>query len=416
MGLNGKGLWSRWALVAAVLAMAASLSITVWVTYRGVDAASQALVRGQAATLQAGIREAFRERGGKVSEADLIELHELYASQGLRYMALVDKRRAVISVGTTSTREDHLRDSIARARAGELYSDAGVVRFVLRSPSGRRVGRQDSRPPPIYVEFVPEEALALRASSQRSLAIGSTASVLLLMLAAFMGRLLVQQEQHRRQLDEDRRLRSLGRMSAVLAHEIRNPLASLKGNAQLLETMIARAPEPSAKLVGKAQRVVNEATRLEELISDLLDFARTGALRRGDCDPGQLLHDSAALVAQDGIALDCARAPRRFSIDAGRMQQVLRNLLQNAVETGTAVQASASLDDGRLVFCVRDHGEGIDENEMASLFEPFHTKKVQGTGLGLAVAKHIVELHGGTIRARNSPGGGAEFVVVLPPV
>jgi two-component system sensor histidine kinase HydH len=239
-------------------------------------------------------------------------------------------------------------------------------------------------------------------------------------------RWFAKEDSQRKRLEEDRRLASLGQMSAVLAHEIRNPLASLKGNAQLLEKLVQpgessleqeqspAAVERSGKVVGKAQRVVTEAIRLEHLVNDLLEFARSGELQRADIDPGQLLQDCVDATGSEIVAVDRSSAPATWSLDAARMQQVLNNLLLNAVQASDRVEACATIRAGRLAFVVRDYGEGISEDSSDSLFVPFHTKKTQGTGLGLAVAKRLVELHGGTISARNADGGGAEFRVEIP--
>ena len=97
------------------------------------------------------------------------------------------------------------------------------------------------------------------------------------------------------------------------------------------------------------------------------------------------------------------------------MQQVLNNLLQNAAHASEQVEAKAGLEASKLVFVVRDHGEGFGDESVDTLFEPFHTKKSQGTGLGLAVVKRLVDLHDGTISARNVESGGAEFRVTIPP-
>jgi two-component system sensor histidine kinase HydH len=99
------------------------------------------------------------------------------------------------------------------------------------------------------------------------------------------------------------------------------------------------------------------------------------------------------------------------------MQQVLVNLLENALAVtppGRAVVASVAAEGAALVFAVRDHGPGVSEAERAQIFEPFHTTKTQGTGLGLAVAKRITELHGGRIEIEDAAGGGARFRVVIP--
>jgi two-component system sensor histidine kinase HydH len=245
--------------------------------------------------------------------------------------------------------------------------------------------------------------------------VGSGASALLLVFAAFLVRWFGRQDRLREQEEHDRRLKSLGQMSAVLAHEIRNPLASLKGNAQILNTLLERSEPRSDKTLKKAERVVGEAQRLEVLVNDLLDFARSGELRRERCDPAKLLRESAEAVGGD-IALDLDGAPASWFLDATRMRQVLSNLLRNATEASDRVEASVSAEGGALVYRVRDHGAGFAADEAESLFEPFHTRKAHGTGLGLAVARRLVELHGGTIRASNATGGGAEFRIELPTV
>jgi signal transduction histidine kinase len=99
------------------------------------------------------------------------------------------------------------------------------------------------------------------------------------------------------------------------------------------------------------------------------------------------------------------------------MEQVLRNLLENAVQASPAasvVEADIVVERGKLVMRVRDHGKGLPAGTEQRIFEPFHTTRTQGTGLGLAVARRIVEQHGGQIRAENHPDGGALFTLVIP--
>jgi two-component system sensor histidine kinase KdpD len=97
------------------------------------------------------------------------------------------------------------------------------------------------------------------------------------------------------------------------------------------------------------------------------------------------------------------------------MRQVLVNLLENASEMSQGpIDAAVERDGAALRFVVRDHGPGLPEADLERLFEPFFTKRIRGTGLGLAVCKRLVVLHGGTIAARNAAGGGAEFSIALP--
>jgi two-component system sensor histidine kinase HydH len=265
----------------------------------------------------------------------------------------------------------------------------------------------------MIIEFQPRIAEDLRGAAGQTLLIGAIAAGGLLLAALGLFRWILRREAEGRTLEHERRLASLGQMSAVLAHEIRNPLASLKGNAQLL----ARALPEGEKSRTKADRVVGEAIRLETLTNDLLEFARTGAIQREPTDPIALLREAAAEVGGDKVELAVAGAPELWKLDRPRMRQVLTNLLDNAVqstEAGSRVEARVGRDGNRLIYVVRDRGPGIAEDDLPRLFEPFFSRRTQGTGLGLAVSKRLVELHGGTIQARNLPGGGAEFSVSLP--
>ena len=406
-------------LVGTIVFMGAALLLTVWITYRGVNNASEALVRGQAAALQADLRGEFRDLQEEVTREDLEDILQTYTSSGLHYIAVVSRGGVNAEAGTRAQDSRSLNEVIRSLQRGEPSIYNQRVRLLLRAPGSRRRrmnGQRLKGPPPIYIEFTPEEAHALLASSRRSLTLGAIAAVLLLFTAGGLVRWFGRQDRSRAQEENDRRLKSLGQMSAVLAHEIRNPLASLKGNAQILEKLIAAEVGDGAKSKsqGKAERVVSEATRLETLINDLLNFARSGELHRTETDPGALLRGCVDALESDTVTIDLSAAPGSWSLDPNRMQQVLGNLLRNARQASETVETSASVQDGALVFVVRDHGEGLDVGEIDSIFEPFHTKKVHGTGLGLAVAHRLVDLHGGTIVASNADGGGAQFRVEIP--
>jgi two-component system sensor histidine kinase HydH len=209
--------------------------------------------------------------------------------------------------------------------------------------------------------------------------------------------------------ERERRLASLGEMSAVLAHEIKNPLASLKGNAQLLARMLPGGDKPRAK----ADRVVDEAMRLEQLTNDLLQFVRTGTIHPSSVDPAALVRDAAGSVAGE-VTVDTAQAPAAWSLDAGRIRQAVVNLVDNAVAAGPPVTVAVRRDRNRLIIEVADRGPGVAEDDRDKIFEPFFTGKTQGTGLGLAIVQRVVELHGGTIAVHPNPGGGALFRAELP--
>ncbi|MCC6995351.1 MAG: hypothetical protein IT370_12135 [Deltaproteobacteria bacterium] len=409
----------RWALVAAVVLMGAALAVTVWLTHSGVLGASDTLVRGQSDALQQTVRGALGQFGQAPDDAVLAGLLEELEDDGLRYLALLTPRYDVVAQAGKPAGDP---SALPGLRNDTPQRVGGVVRVLVREPQRRGRSRRrpgDDRPSGpllLLLEFSPQRAEALRASAQRTLLIGGLAAGTLLVIALVLVRVFMRRARQERELEQAQRLASLGQLSAVLAHEIRNPLASLKGNAQLLAQLLPAGEKPRAK----ADRVVDEAVRLEDLTNDLLAFARTGELHRREVDPAALLREVASAAAPEGgpapaIELDLGAAPRTWSLDPERMRQVLGNLCDNAVKAGAPVRACVGLESGRLRFQIRDSGAGIAPDDLPHIFEPFFTKRIQGTGLGLAVAKRVVELHQGKITAANAPGGGAIFQVTLPP-
>jgi two-component system sensor histidine kinase HydH len=284
-----------------------------------------------------------------------------------------------------------------------------------RPPGGPRPGiAPPDRPPPLrlVLEFEPLAARQLLLVARRTLLAGVVAVPAFVGCAVLLAFLTRQRNLLVRRLEHERRLAALGEMSAVLAHEIRNPLASLKGHAQLL----ARSLDGDAARGAKAELIVREAVRLQDLATDLLDFAGSAGADRTDTDPAALLRESADTVDAARIVVDVATSPPTWPLDAARMRQALVNVLRNAVQAspdGASVEAAAFLEREQLIFEVRDHGTGIPPGDVERIFEPFHTRKLRGTGLGLAIARRVVEQQGGSIVARNLPGGGACFRIAI---
>jgi len=404
---------ARWLLVAAALLTGVALVATVWTTRSGVGGASEALERGQADLLRESVRARFAEAGGSPGADELAAILEDLEPDGLRYIAMLDGAGAIAAdAGTPSSPRDSLVRELAGARPNVPQRVGGVLRLVDRRIDRRpprRRARAPRRATPLVNEFEPHVADQLRRSANRALAIGAITAGGLLVIALVLFRWILRRDALERRLVEERRLASLGQMSAVLAHEIRNPLASLKGNAQ----MLARGLPDGDRTRARADRVVAEAVRLEALTTDLLEFARSGAIRQEAVDPAALLREAASGMPVD---IDAAGAPPGWSLDRERVRQVLINLLENAAWAAGAgrVDARVTQEAGQLVYTVRDHGPGFSEEDLPRIFEPFFTGRTDGTGLGLAVARRIVELHGGSITARNHPSGGAEMRVALP--
>ncbi len=356
----------------------------------------------------------------------MIAAHEGY---GLRYAALLDSAGALLT--EAGSRNGPL------IFAPDLATPARTPPPPVMSRAGDRVRAFIPRPPPRFnpeqgggggrgggggpqgrrrdfwwvVEFEPLAAPLVRGAF-RSLVFAGVGALLLTAAALVFWRASLGHERTRRRLEEQKRLAVLGEMSAVLAHEIRNPLASLKGNAQLLAEKV---PEGTRER-GRADRVVREAERLEALTSDLLDFARSGPMQMAPTDPAQVLRHAAEDVG-GGIDLAVAGAPSSWMMDGSRVRQALTNLIGNARQSAPAPRgpiASVTRDGGTLVFEVRDFGPGLPEGADDRIFEPFFTTRTNGTGLGLAVVRRIAEMHGGAVSAGNHPQGGAIFRMSFP--
>jgi len=222
---------------------------------------------------------------------------------------------------------------------------------------------------------------------------------------------------HRQEMAEQKHLAQLGTLSAVLAHEVRNPLSGIKGYAQLLEEVLVREEDRWF-----ANQVVTEAVRLEELVNDLLAYAQPAAARIESIDLRDVVERVFALLeqraAEGEVRLVCnPEGWTRVMGDADRMRQMLLNLLLNAVQAtpvGGVVSVSAYRQGGRVQLVLRDSGRGIDPADLPRIFEPFFTRSARGSGLGLAICKKIVEEMNGTIEVSSVPGRGSVFTLGLP--
>lgn len=408
---------SRWTLIAAAALMGVALVTTVWSTRKSVDGASQTLIRGHADVLRDSIRVRLASLAA-TGDGELAVILDDYRAEGLRYLAVLDSDGEVVaSAGDRLASRAELSAALRRRMPLEPVAIHDRVLVTVYRPRRHHRLRRSRvvrrRPIPFAFELEPEIAAQLQRAANRTTAIGAIAAGGFLIVALGLVRWFLHRAALERALERDRRLASLGQMSAVLAHELRNPLASLKGNAQLLARSLPDGDKPRAK----ADRVVDEAIRLETLTNDLLAFARGGEIFRVDTDPVALVREAAAsIIGGDAIQIDATAAPRSWSLDPDRMRQVLTNLLENALEAAGdgEVVARIARQGTTLVYGVHDRGPGLGDADPDRLFEPFYTRRTSGTGLGLAVAKRLVELHGGTISAADAAGGGALFEVRLP--
>ncbi len=372
-----------------------------------------------------------RRAGARPAES-MHAVLETNRSLGLTYVALYEPRDDGPPVKVAEAGTAVLPDSAPAVGAPAIGRDR--VRMVNgpRGPghphgpppwNGDRMGPPPEGPPPegppprppprLAIEFTPLTSTEAVHRAFAVLVLSVGASLLLTIAALILAARAARAERTEAQLLAQRHLAQLGALSAVLAHEIRNPLAALKGHAQLLAERVHDPP-----IAARVDRVVAEAVRLEQLTADLLEFARSGAIHVAPADPRAVLERAARATEPARIEIDGRGAPATWPMDADRTHQVLTNLIENALAVTAPpdqVTAVVRRENGALVFSVRDRGPGVPAGERERIFEPFHTTKTRGTGLGLAVAKRIVEMHGGSIQVLDALGGGAIFRVTLPP-
>jgi signal transduction histidine kinase len=221
-----------------------------------------------------------------------------------------------------------------------------------------------------------------------------------------------------REMTQKERLSALGRLSTVIAHEIRNPLMIIK---TALHTL--RQPDLEAARMREAVGDIDdEVARLNRIVNEVLDFARPIQFEQAPADLNAVCRDSAAaaqVTPGPAVRLNLAPGLPAITTDAERLRQALVNLVVNArhasTETDTApVVVSTSADADRATIVIADAGRGIDAPDLTRIFDPYFTTKRGGTGLGLPIARNIIEGLGGAISVASAPGRGTEIRIELP--
>jgi two-component system, NtrC family, sensor histidine kinase PilS len=222
-------------------------------------------------------------------------------------------------------------------------------------------------------------------------------------------------ESRMRQAD---RLATVGRMAANIAHEIRNPLASLTGAIEVLTSPLT-ADDARERL---SQIVAHESERLNHIIKNFLEYARPAPLSIATFDVAAAAEE-VLLLLEHRTSSGSLKVIREFvpsipwAVDAQQFRQILWNLCLNAVEAmpeGGELRVSVSVRGATLEVAVSDTGDGIAAADVSHVFEPFFSTKPEGTGLGLALVHRIVQDHGGEIDVRSAPGLGTTFTLTLP--
>jgi len=225
----------------------------------------------------------------------------------------------------------------------------------------------------------------------------------------------------KREVERSRRLASLGRLAAGIAHEIRNPLSSIKGFATYFKERYRDIPEDQKT----ADVMIHEVDRLNRVIGQLLEFARPMTIERKPISIQGLIQHSLKIMEGPAreknieISTDIPPDLKEINVDSDRINQVLLNLYLNAIdamEEGGRLHVAVFREEEsqELVISVSDNGVGINEEDLVHIFDPYFTTKQSGTGLGLAIVHNIIESHKGEVRVESERGRGTTVRIFLP--
>ncbi len=234
------------------------------------------------------------------------------------------------------------------------------------------------------------------------------------------------------ELERGRHLASLGRLAAGVAHEVRNPLSSIKGFAQFLRSKFS----PGSEEERYSDIMIEEVERLDRVVQELLDFAKPVVAEIRPGDTNAIVEDALSLVSEDAdfknvrIVTNLSDGLPRILVDSRQVRQALLNVLLNGMEAMTdggtltvktrivvpedgAIAATAGERPEQVAIDIADTGDGMSEQELAKLFEPFYTTKPTGTGLGLTIVSRLVEQNAGHIHVVSEKGKGTTFSMVF---
>ena len=232
---------------------------------------------------------------------------------------------------------------------------------------------------------------------------------------------LTEVQELKREIETSRRLASLGKLAAGIAHEIRNPLSSIKGFATYFQERYKEIPEDQKT----AEIMIQEVERLNRVIGQLLEFARPMRIQKKPVSLQSLIQRSLNMIERDAQAKDIAirtdlpQEVREISLDQDGISQVLLNLYINsleAMEKGDVLSIGLSQDEDLETtrITVSDTGSGIKQQDLTHVFDPYFTTKQSGTGLGLAIVHKIIQAHGGEVRVESKLDMGTTVTIVLP--
>ncbi len=232
-------------------------------------------------------------------------------------------------------------------------------------------------------------------------------------------------ESRERELVHQERLATVGKMAAMITHEVRNPLSAIGLNAELLEEELGDLDDDTTEARSLCSSIHTEIDRLTAITETYLQFARLPEPRLHPEDIAALIHNLVRFIDEEmsqkniQLTVSAQETLPPVELDHAQIKQGLLNLLRNAGEAldgvkGAKLTITAHLDGDNVVVTVKDNGPGIPADVLPRLFEPFFTTKKSGTGLGLALTQQIIREHNGSLEVESSAGKGARFTIRLP--
>lgn len=381
---------------------------------RTVQILAESSLESTALALSTSAEIALRAGGARAEG----EVREILSDRVVAYALIAGENGAVLfhtNPGLVGTMlgEKGLREWL---RSGKTYGQrirlgtglpAYEFNYLIRSPDGTTE----------ILRLVLHTTQADRILSDARKMWWTVGAVLLLLwvIGIALERVLTRHLRFQAEVERRERLALIGQMTATLAHEIRNALGSVKGFTQWVDEKVDEA-DPRKKALGI---VLRGTERIESLVNDLLLFSREESYAVESVDPFPLLKETVAAEASGWTGeVEVKAVPgMRALADPDKLRRVLINGVRNAIQAmgGTGVLKITARPEGhRLVIRIEDSGPGIPAPELPRLFSPFHTTKTDGTGLGLAYSKKVIEGMKGGIELSNREEGGAALAIHLP--
>jgi len=385
--------WDLWLPLVALL-VAVAMAGLAGLAVQAMRQRNALALEGRVLGLAHGAERQLRESGITAAEEVLSSLLEDAGPAVRGLVLLYADGQEVFAIG--------IRDSSFDRRSVDLY----VGRFAGGGP--RATEWTPGRGRFTLQLFMDPEANALPLATRLILPAAVVVGCGLVALAALGGHLLVRHRRQARDEAQRRRLDALGRAGAGLAHQVRTPLATIKGSCQLVAECVT-----DERCGRRLEAAVAETERMERMLGLLLDYARPPS-------PESQAVQVADLAGDFPIHNDAVRwaIPERVQVfaDPEHLVQILTNLVDNALAfspPGKTVEVTSNVRGGTVEIVVADRGPGPGASP-EELFEPYTTTRADGTGLGLPIARNLAEVNGGSLVLRQRAGGGCDAVLTLP--